>query len=284
VSLTYADIDACYRNGRFAHGHIHKTVNQPTTSGIAVDLSILGGGNPPPQYYPGTPLTSSLLSRSADGGLNHGANKSPMKKYLHQLVIRTTLSTAVPLEVAVLDYCAFYTGIGMDAGVQLFNTTQQTTRHTTGLQMMLVELFPYLGNAQCQITYTNDQGVAGRQTPIFNLNTQTTFGTIATDGPASAGLTGVYVPFAHGDSGILYPEQIEFFGAGDIGVLALVLVKPIATAIIYETTAVAPWDFLLHQNDLPPIVDDAYLNLVVTPPGTLSGGVISGRLTTIWSD
>jgi len=283
VTMTYADIKSCYAEGRYHRGLFHRSVNQTTASGIAVDLSILAGGNPPPQYFPGTPLTSVLMSRSTDGGLNHGENKSPMKKYLHQLMLQTVLATAVPLSVQIYDYVAFYTGIGMDAGVQTFITNAQTTRYTSGLQMMLVELFPYIGGATCQITYRNDAGVSGKLSPVMTLNTQTTFGTIATDAPTSAGCHGRLIPLASGDSGVLYPESIEFFGVGDVGVLALVLVKPIAAATIYETTSHAPWDFLLHQGELPKIEDNAFLNMVVTPPGTLSGGVIKGCLTTIWS-
>ena len=282
MTLTYTDIQACYDNGRWRRSGFHKVPNQTTASGIGFDLS-MSPGNPTAQYYGGSPLVSTLLARSTDGGLDHGANKSPYKKYLHQLDIQATLSTAVPLTIDILDYCAFYSGIGMDAGVQTFTNSATTSRYTSGLQMMLVEQFPYVGGATCQVTYKNDQGVSGKTTPVITLNTQTSFGTLATDAPATAGASGRFLPLARGDSGVMYPESIEFFGAGDVGVLALVLVMPIASAMIYETTARCPWDFLLHQGVMPVIEDDAYLNFICTPPGTLSGGVIRGSITTIWS-
>ncbi len=285
VALTHKEVSLAYDEGRTLYRSWSKAPTQTTASGIWFDLS-MSPGNPPAQYYGGSPLVGQLMKRSTDGGIDHGPDKPGYTKHIHTMTFQTVSATAAPSTFQVMDYLAFWSGIGMDAGTQAFETSQTVLdglRYSAaeGTQMMLIEQFPYAGSADIQITYRN-QNDESKTTPVVRLNTQVTTGTVASSAPTTAGAGGLFLPLASGDSGVAYPEQIEVFGAGDVGVLALVLVKPLVVANIFEITAPSMWDFLLHQKQLPRIRDDAYLNMAVLPVGTLAATSIIGDITTIW--
>lgn len=282
---TQADINTAYEQGRYLYSSFNKNITPNMSVGISQDLSGLPG-NPIAQYYLGSPYTSTGLYRSTDWGLNHGGNVDT-KKYLHTMLLNT-VTALTPITVRVLDYLMFYPFIGMDTGVQnmVNNLTLPRYSANEGVQMMLVEQNPYTGSAQVQIGYTNQDGVAGRLTPIIRLNTQTSIGTIATSARNTSGVTGDFCALQQGDYGVQSVETIEFV-TGDTGVCAVVLVKPIVTLQIYETTAPCLYDLWFEMGQLPEIRNDAYLNLVVKPSGNVSGGAantIFGEMTVIWDN
>lgn len=280
-----SDIDAAYLAGRSLFRSFNKNCNVTTTAGTAQDLSVQSG-NPPAQFYVGAIATATALARSTDGGLDHGPSKPGAKKFLHKMSnLQTVTAGAVPCTLEVLDYLAFYPFIGMDVGTQALTTSITIPRYlrTEGVQMMLIEQNTYTGGATCRITYTNQDGVSGKVTPTITLNSVTNSGTVATQAPALAGSCGMYVSLAHGDGGVAYPESIEFL-TGDVGVVCIVLVKPIATVAIYDTTVPSDWDMWETYGFLPEIRDDAYLNLVLRPAGNASGATIWGNIQTVWKD
>lgn len=284
-TLTHRKVAAAYDEGRSLCRSWSKTPTQATASGIWFDLS-MSPGNPPAQYYVGAPYEAVAMARSTDYGFEHGPNPpTGYKKYLRRLHITTTLSTAAPITGLILDYLMFYSALSMDAGVAEMTTGISLPRYPTGagVQMMVIELFPYVGAAQIQIRYTNSDGVTGRLTPVITLNTQTTFGTIATSAPATAGVCGPFVTLQSGDTGVRAVEAIEVFGAGDVGTLAIVLVKPLVPVAVFETTMVAEWDFLRDMGFTPIIENDAYLNMIVRPVGTLATAPFTGEIEVFWS-
>lgn len=241
-------------------------------------------GNPPAQYYFATPLTMAALSRTSDLGIDHGPSMGPdYKKYIHKFEIQTVLATAAPLTWELLDYLAYYPGIAMDTGVQGLTTGIALPRYTAseGVQIMVVEQNPYVGGARFAVTYTDDQGIS-RTSPTMTCNTQVAAGTLATTAPATGGCHGRYVPLAPGVRGVASIDSIEFF-TSDVGLLCLVLVMPLLHGAIYTTGAPNYYELPRDYSDLVPIKDDAYLNLICQPVGTLSGAQIIGNITTIWS-
>lgn len=284
MPLTHREIELSYREGRKLFRSWSKSPSQTTASGIWFDLS-MSPGNPVAQYYFATPMTATAMARSTDGGLDHGGNVNSVgyKKFLHRFEIQTVGATAAPLTFELLDYLAFYPGIAMDVGVQEFSTAISLPRWTAadGVQMMVIEQNPYVGGATFAITYENAAGDTV-VSPTLTCNTQVSAGTIATTASATAGCLGRFVPLASQDKGVARPLSIEFF-TGDVGLLCVVLVKPLAHGNIFETTAPCYYEFPRDFADLPEIKDDAYLNLICMPVGTLAGSTILGNLTTIWS-
>ena len=73
------------------------------------------------------------------------------------------------------------------------------------------------------------------------------------------------------------------FLTGDVGLITLVLVKPLASLSIFDVTAPSERDMILDGMQLPQIKDDAYLNLICYPSGTLASAQIMGTIETVWN-
>jgi hypothetical protein len=78
-------------------------------------------------------------------------------------------------------------------------------------------------------------------------------------------------------------QSVTIGGVGDVGLFALVLVKPLATFSLFGIDAPTEVDYWQDMAAMPEIVDDAYLNLVALPNGSLSGAPINGILEVTWN-
>jgi len=277
------EILTAYEAGKYLIRSWRKVPSQATASGIWFDLS-MSPGNPPPQYYAAAPLTATVLARSTDGGLDHGPNVSTATKYLRKFMAMTQTATAVPLPIYLMDYLLYYSFITMDAGTQDLINVATVPRYTTGagVRVMAIEVAAQVGGSQFRFTYTNQDGTAGRVSQTVTCNTQVVNGTVITSAPTTNGCAGPFVPLQVGDTGVRSIEQVEFL-TGDVGLIALVLVKPLASASIYDITAPVEVDYLIDQNQMPIIKDDAFLNMIVHPSGTLAAAPLNGLIETMWS-
>ena len=285
---TYGEIDDAYTAGRYTIAGFRKAVTATTTQGIWFDLSMTGGG-PIPNYYAAAPLTWTVLRQSTDGGLRHGGDVSPAKKCLKSIMVcPSVVTTSTPLPMIVLDYLGYYPFVDMAGSFGL--TGSGLTRYTdgVGVQVMPVLVAPQTGGCSFYITYTGPQG-SGRQSQTVICNTATVNGTIVTTGPT---LTATYqsspfIGLQTGDTGVKSIESITWL-SDDVGLIALVLVKPLAT-IALDPIALSVYsptekDFVKDVfGSLPVIQDDAYLNFICYPSGTLATAAIYGIMETVWS-
>lgn len=262
-----------------------KVPTQTTGSGIWFDLS-MSPGNPVPNFYAAAPLIGKALTQSADGGMFHGAAPGGTNtKHLRRILGMTVTATAVPLPCILLDYLLYYPFVDMSVTDQQdMIVGDALPRYPTGagVQIMAVEVASQIGGVSFNVTYTNSDGVPGRVTPNVTCNTQTVNGTIITTAPATLGCAGPFLPLQAGDSGVRSIESCTFL-TGDVGLITLVLVKPLASFSIYDITAPSERDMILDGVQLPQIKDDAYLNLICYPSGTLSGAQIMGTIETVWN-
>lgn len=263
-----------------------KAPNQTTATNIWFDLS-MSPGNPAPNYYAASPNISKALTFTDDGGLFHGAAVSPYTKYLKRIMaLCVTPTTAVPLRLILLDYLLYYPFVDMSdtSGISLTNSVT-IPRYTTGagVQIMAVEVAGQsgVGNPQFTLSYTNSDGTAGRTSQTVACNTQVTTGTIITTANNTAGCSGPFIPLQIGDTGVRSIETVTF-ATGDVGLIAFVLVKPLATMTLYDITAPSERDFFVDEYSAPVIKDDAYLNFICCPTGTISAAAIHGTIETIW--
>ena len=262
-----------------------KSPIQTTGSGIWFDLS-MSPGNPVPNYYIGAANTATALRQSTDGGIPHGGNLSGSIKYLKTFGAMVQTAAAVPLPMMLLDYLLFYPFVDMLVTDQqdMINTVT-LPRWTTGegVKIMAVEVAGQLGvgNPQFTIGYTNSTGVTGRHTPPVACNTQVVNGTIITASTNTVNNGGLFIPLQKGDTGIRSIDSVTFLTA-DVGLIALVLVKPMENMQIRTIDAVAERVPLVDFTKLPVIADDAYLNLVCLPAGTIAASAIHGYIQTIW--
>lgn len=280
-----ADAEAA---GQYLYASFRKQATQTTGAGIWFDLS-MSPGNPAPNYYIGSPNVFVPLKQSTDGGLRHGGgvNAAGQKKFLRKLMALTPTSTAAPLACKLLDYIGFYGFI--DESVldeQAMDNTTPLPRHVAGagVQLMPVVVAGQTGGQTFTVSYTNQDGVAGRITPAVTMSTQFVNGTILHSLGAGAAYenNGPFLPLQRGDSGVRSVQSVTIGGVGDVGLFALVLVKPLATFSLFGIDAATEVDYFTDMASMPEIVDDAYLNFIALPNGSLSGAPIHGVLETTW--
>lgn len=273
-------------------GHSHystwrKSPTQATGSGVWFDLA-LSPGNPAPFYYASAPGVATAMSRSSNGGLNHGPSVSPSQKVLRKVLAMTTTATALPMNMKVLDYLLYYPFIdeSLDGEEQLLDNTATLPRYADGkgVQIMAVVVAGHAtGLTQSFVcSYTNQDGVAGRVTTPVKLNAQFVNGTIITTALNVAGCAGPFLPLQSGDTGVRSIESLTMTGS-DVGLMTLVLVKPLAQMSLRGIDGPVEVDYLKDFSHLPVIQDDAYLNFICCPVGTLAATALHGEIQTAWS-
>ena len=277
-------VDAEAVTGAFRYTGWRKAPIQTTTQGIWFDLS-MSPGNPVPQYYAASPLNAIQLAQSTDGGLFHGANVTPKTKHLRQVMAIANSATPLPMPMLLLDYLLYYPFI--DEGStdpQSMTNSNVLSRYTdgVGVQMMAVSVASRTGGQSFQVTYTNSSGVSGRVTQTVVQNTAAANGHIVTSATATNGAAGPFIPLQRGDSGVRSIESVQMNGS-DVGLFTLVLVKPILQFQIRGIDAPVEVDPLLHTATAPRIYDDAYLNFLCLPNGSLSGVTMLGDLKVVFN-
>ncbi len=280
-----SDLASAEDDGRSWFATWRKTPTQATGAGIWFDLA-MSPGNPLPNYYAASPAIAVALKQSTDGGISHGSPVAPLKKHLKQFTAMTVTAAAVPLPMILCDYLLFYPFVDMSiTDEQFMDNTATLPRSTSGygVRIMPVEVAGQLGvgNPNFYVRYTNSSGVSGRQTPNVSCNTQVVNGTIITSSPATGFSAGPFLPLQQGDVGIRSIDSVTFL-TPDIGLISFVLVKPVDGVAMRTIDAPAERDPFLDFSKLPVIEDDAYLNLICCPQGSLSGAPIHGTITTIW--
>jgi hypothetical protein len=260
-----------------------KNPSQTTTAGLWFDIS-MSSGNPVPKYwFDAAPLTAKAAYQSTDGGLFHGANVSTDSKYLRMFTAMTATATALPLTIIVCDYCLYYPSI--DEGttdIQTLDNTVTLPRYTDGigLQILPITVGTRTATAQFNVTYTNSEGIAGRTSQTVTLNTASV-GTVATAATATQDSGNPFIGLQIGDSGVRSIEAVNMLGLSD-GLFSLILVKPLAYTMIRGIDAPVEKDFLVSQEQLPVIYDNAFVSFLCLPQGTLAGTGLIGDLKVVW--
>jgi hypothetical protein len=266
-----------------------KQPTQATGGGIWFDLS-MSPGNPSPNYYIGVPNVFTLMKQSTDGGIPHCSNLATATEHIHRITMLTVTAAAVPLPVYFLDYLGFYPFV--DESVvdeQFMDNTVAITRYTNGkgVRIMPLVVAGHSGVAGVNFTvkYTNAAGVTGRITQNHTLSSQVVNGTVASSATTAANgySCAPFMALQTGDDGVRAIESVTFQGAGDVGLIAFVLVKPLATLVIRGIDAPVEMEYFKDMNTAPQIIQDAYINAICYPSGSLSGAPIHGLFETAWS-
>lgn len=282
---TVAEASAAERDGYTRISTWRKSPAQVTGAGIWFDLS-MSPGNPAPQYYAAAPMVAKAMSQSEDGGMYHGQPVSPMTKQLRRFLGMTASAGAVPMPLQLLDYLLYYPFVDEgDTDVQSFVNVETLPRWTdgAGVQVMAVVVGGQTGGQSFYLRYTNSDGVPDRLTPNITMNAQAVTGTLVSSSPALVGGSSPFLPLAPGDRGVRSIEEVQMNGA-DVGLFTLVLVKPLSPASLRGIDAPVEIDYFMSMPALPVIQDDAYINAICCPMGSLSGAALHGAITTVWGD
>jgi hypothetical protein len=261
-----------------------KSPSQATTIGIWFDLS-MSPGSPVPQYYASAPGVGAPMAYSDQQGMFHGRNVAPGSKHLSSLTVMSTVATALPMPMMLCDYLYYYPFI--DEGStdeQLLDNTAPLPRYASGegVQMMAVSVAGRTGGQSFTVSYTNSDGVAGRTTGPVVQNSVSLIGSIVTSDRAVARARGPFLPLQAGDSGVRSIDSVTMAGA-DVGLFTLVLVKPLAQLQLRGIDAPVEANYLTDFGQLPTIVDDAYLNFLACPSGSLAATALHGDISVVWS-
>lgn len=271
--------------GRVRQYGFRKAPVQITTQGIWFDLS-MSPGNPAPQYYIGSIGTATQMKQSTDGGIFHGSNVSPYTKYLRRVFISGTSATPLPMGLCLCDYLMFYPFI--DEGTtdkQFMVNSVSLPRYTdgAGVQVMAVSVAGRAGGQTFRINYTNQDGVAGRISTTVTQNTAAANGHIVTSAVATNGAAGPFIPLQEGDTGVRSIESVQMISGPDVGLFTLVLVKPLLQMQLIGIDATVEVDPLLMMGQCPEIEDDAYINFLSLPNGSVSGVSFVGAMKVVWN-
>ena len=274
--------------GQVTQATWRKSPSQATVIGVWFDLS-LSPGNPTPQYYASSPAVSATLPGSE--GINAGGAVSPQTKHVKSVTVLANAATATPAQFMLCDYLLYYPFLDMgsndpqpmNVGVENPVTLPRYT-DGNGVQVMAVMVGAQVtGGATIQMTYTNERGESGRLSQVATCNTSTATGSIITADRTGPDKGGPFLPLQAGDNGVRSVESFQMVSGTDVGLITLVLVKPICDLPLYEQTAPSEVDFMLDQPSAPVIKDGAYLNFIVHPNASLSATAIHGILETVWS-
>jgi hypothetical protein len=275
----------CELEGRMRNYQWRKTPSQATTARLWFDLS-MSPGNPPPKYwFDAPPGVAKAVSQSTDGGLFHGANVTPSQKYIRRITALTTTVTALPMPILLCDYLLYYPSI--DDSVtdpQVLDNTVTLPRYTDGegVQILAISVAGRTGGQQFNVSYTNSDGVSGRTSQTVTQNAAAAIGTVVTSATATQASGNPFIGLQSGDTGVRSIESVTMLG-GDVGLFALILVKPLLQTGIKEITAPYEKDMFIHASSLPEVKDDAYLSLLCIPNGTLAATALIGDLKVIWN-
>jgi hypothetical protein len=271
--------------GRTWYSTFRKRPVTATSAGFWFDLS-LAPGNPSPQYYAATPLRGTPLSQSADGGIYHGPNVAPATKHLRGLTLMANSAAPLPLAGVLCDMLLYYPFL--DEGStdpQVLDNTTPIPRYTTGVgvQIMAISLGARTGGSDVAVTYTNSAGVSGR-TATFRENSPGSQpnGMILTHTLNAQTNTGLFVALQTGDTGVRSIESVTML-APDVGLFALVLVRPLAQTQVRGIDAPVEIDYWLHHGQAPRIFDDAHLALIVNGVANINAVQFDGDITVAWN-
>lgn len=262
-----------------------KTPSQVTTANLWFDLSMSPGRPVPKYWFDAPPAIAKQVSYSADGGLEHGGGVSPSEKYLRLTTGIATAATALPLTMILCDYLLYYPSI--DDSVldeQVLDNTVTLPRYTDGegVQAIAVSVAGRTGGARFYFTYTNSAGVSGRTSQTVYQNSAAALGTLQGNGRNTNVASSAFIGLQDGDSGIRSIDSVFMLDA-DVGLMTLILVKPLGTSVIREITAPAEKDYFLESGLVPRIYDDAYLSFLCLPQGTLAATALLGDIKCIWT-
>lgn len=277
-------VDSQVQNGSERYFTWRKSPTSITTQGIWFDFSS-APGNPLPKYwFDATPLNAVQVKQSTDGGIFHGSNVSPKSKFLRELMAFCVTATALPMPMILCDYLLYYPTIDDSiTDPQLMTNNVSLPRYTDGegVQMIAISVANRTGGQTFKVTYTNSDGVAGRITPNILETGLAVNGSLVNSSQKNTvgAASGPFLQLQSGDTGVQSIQSVQMNGA-DVGLFSIILVKPLAQFSIRGIDAPVEVDYFKNFPVVPQIQDDAFLNFLALPQGSLAASAFHGSIKT----
>lgn len=278
----YGQLVTAINSGQTSYTIFRKVPNASTLIGGAYFDYSMVTGIPLGQYYASIPLQAQNfpISRS----INYGGNVSPQSRFLKSLSIMSS-NANVPGSLMLCDYLLYYPFFDMSiTSAQTMDNSQASLQRYTngnGVQLMAVTLATPIGGNNFQVTYTNQAGVSGQVTqPV--TNSAQAISQLQSRQQSAFGTIGPFVPLATGDTGIQSIQSAQM-STPDSGLLAFVLIKPLANLQLRDGISSNEIDYFKDKIVGPQIFDGAFLNILFASNNGTSGDLINGELVTVWN-
>lgn len=264
------DIVSEITSGKFNRADINKITGAGAyTAGRFYDMSLLSGF-PVANAYAGTALAWRTCDEATGNGtqifgIPHGGNVSPDTKHVMNVSGLSSVATAVPSVLMLVDMQGYYPGINMNTLSAQTLTGSPTLRYSggAGVRAFLVSTVASGATAHnFSMSYTNQAGTSGRSLPVTVACTASAIvGHINHSGTASNNY-GPFLPLASGDTGIQSVQSVTLSAASGAGTAALVLAKPLLTIPLTVAAVASERDLLNQLPSLPRVYDGACLTWV----------------------
>lgn len=274
-----------------------KLINSSATVTNGYTDYTYSSGSPVANFYASEPLESAAVAASRGIYL---PSVAPATQHLKNLTIMTassgpTVTTNQRQDIMICDYLLYYPFIDTDAvgSVQSMGNSVEIDRYEHGL-VMAVSQSSSSTIGQFTMTYTNQDGTAGRVTPNIFTQIVAGGGQLVSAEVSGAGFN-AFLPLQLGDRGVKSIQSVTFTAGGG-GLLALVIVKPIMrqdlaqecrrtiSATLDSFGSASSIDSIIHKAGAPEIKDGAVLGLIGKGNGgSLASSTLIGTLETIWN-
>jgi hypothetical protein len=189
------------------------------------------------------------------------------------------------MQMILCDYLLYYPSV--DDSVldeQIMDNTVTLPRYTDGegVQVIAVSVAGRTGNARFYFTYTNSEGVSGRVSQTVYQNSSSALGTLQANLQPTNSSASPFIGLQSGDSGVRSIDSLVMLDA-DVGLMTLILVKPLGTTIIRGIDAVTEKDYFLEAGLVPRIYDDAYLSFICLPGASVNTTALMGDIKVVWT-
>ncbi len=278
---TVAEWAAAAHNGAIIYAMSRKVPSQASVAGRWVDLSMTSG-NPPPNYYASTPLEAAVLDPFR--GIFHGDDVMPAHKHLVEWTLATP-TAGFRGKFQLLDYLLYYPFIDLDdLDEQVLDNTVTLPRYESGdgVMVMAVAVAPTVSGGSFTFDYVDSDDVARTSPTIFTDTTAVNIASLAASAPATVAGNGPFLPLHSASKGV---KRITAYRnlVGSGGLVALVLVRPLASAVI-RSGNVAEEVVFGGPGIMPPrIVDGAYLGIIVNCSASIAAGTLTTDFIFTWA-
>lgn len=290
---------SCMDAGRFHVTTFRKQVaSAATVANDFVDYTYFAG-NPVANFYASAPLEAAVIEANKGIHLRDVGDS----QYIKDFCVMTAASSATGTSnqnqrLLLADYLLYYPFVDTDAiGEQqdMVQTVSLPRYADEGGQIMCVAQSAASTVGTFTLSYTNQDGVAGRTTSPTYTKAVAGGGTIVTSSTNAVAGSLPFIGLQAGDNSVRSVESCTFSAPGG-GLMAIVIVRPIlhtnATQECRRTTtgnlesygAATHMEALIHM-PINEVKRGAVLGVIgLGNAGSLASSILTGVLTTQWSN
>lgn len=289
---------ACMPAGRFHLTTFRKAVaSAATVANDFVDYTYFAG-NPVANFYASSPLEAAHIEANKGIFLRDvGASQYVKDFCVMSAASSATNTTNQNQRLLLADYLMYYPFIDTDAiGEQqdLIQTVTLPRYASEGGQIMCVAQSAASTVGTFTLSYTNQDGVAGRTTQVTYTKVVAGGGVLVTSSTNAVAGSLPFVGLQGSDTSALSVESCTFTAAGG-GLMAIVIVRPIfhtlvtqecrrTTATVFDSFGAATHMEALIHMPINEVKQGAVLGVIgLGNAGSLASSILTGVLTTQWS-